>query len=201
MIAHIFTGPLNYDVSIVEDIQKDDLVIGADQGALFLLNNNIRCDIALGDFDSITETEKHQIEAYANEMITHSSIKDFTDTYLAVEEAFARNVGEIILYGGIGKRFDHSYANVKLLELGTITLKTNTELMYVLDPGSYEIENRYSYISFFALEEVKGLSLQGFFYELDNIILQTEDPLCISNQGQGTLSFSEGTLLVIHQNE
>jgi thiamine pyrophosphokinase len=71
----------------------------------------------------------------------------------------------------------------------------------MLDPGEYEIENKFKYISFFAIEDVKDLTIKGFLYELNNIDLSTEDPLCISNELEGSISFKEGLLLVIHQNE
>ena len=66
---------------------------------------------------------------------------------------------------------------------------------------SYEIENEFKYISFFAIEDVSNLTLKGFKYELKDIQLSTEDPLCISNENEGRLSFKEGLLLVVHQNE
>ena len=72
--------------------------------------------------------------------------------------------------------------------------------MYMLDPGSYEIENSFRYISFFAIEDIKDLTLKGFKYEIINVDLSTENPLCISNELQGSLNFEKGLLLVVHQN-
>ena len=70
-----------------------------------------------------------------------------------------------------------------------------------LFPSNIEIENEFKYISFFAIEDVSNFTLKGFKYELKDIQLSTEDPLCISNENEGRLSFKEGLLLVVHQNE
>lgn len=201
MTAHILLGPLDYRREILEDIAADDLVIGADVGALFLVEHDIRCDIAMGDFDSVNEADYSRIIAHACEVIEHPIRKDATDSELACDLAFARGADRIVLYGGIGGRFDHSYANVKLLERGDITIRTGRETLYVLLPGEYRIQNPHLYLSLFALDEVKHLHLREFSYELDDITLAPNDLRGISNQGSGTIEFCSGKLLVIHQSE
>ena len=124
-----------------------------------------------------------------------------TDTFIAVEEALRRGYTDITIYGGLGKRMDHSIANMLLLKLGDIKIVTENEVLYALDPNTYEINNTYEYISFFALEDIVGLTLHGFEYELNNYDLTVDDPLCVSNKGKGTVSFQEGLLLVVHQKE
>ncbi len=128
-------------------------------------------------------------------------MKDYTDTYLAVEEAIDSGYDEIIIYGGIGGRLDHTFANINLLKLGNITIKTENEIVYILKPGKYNITNDMLYISFFALEDVVDLSLRQFEYQVDKLYLDTSNPLCISNRNEGEVEFKEGLLLVIHQNE
>lgn len=197
----IFTGPKNYDINELYQRQKDDYIIGADQGAAYLAQYNLSFDLAIGDFDSTSKEDMVLIEQYAQIITKYPSQKDFTDTFLAVQEALKQGYKEIIIYGGIGKRLDHSYANIQLLRQGNITLITNHEKIYLLSPGKHTIQNNYSYISFFAIEDVINLSLTGFKYELQNVELPVGDPLCISNQKEGVVAFDLGLLLVIHQNE
>jgi len=201
MKCHIFTGPHNYNILQLFVKEEGDYVIGADQGALYLAQAKIRFDLALGDFDSVLPEDMALIQSYAKKVSRFPIKKDFTDTHLAIKEAKSRGYNEIIIYGGIGKRFDHTLANLYLLKMGNITILTNMLKMYMYKPGTYTIKNKHQYISFFALEDVKNLTLKGFLYELDNVSLSVGNPLCISNQGHGKVSFSEGELLVIHQNE
>jgi len=200
MKCKIVTGPNNYDL---KKIYEDDgtYTIGADIGAYLLAKSDIDFDLALGDFDSVTLTELDEIKLHAKEVLEYPIKKNSTDTYLAVEEALKRGYDDITIYGGLGNRIDHSLANIMLLKLGDVTIVTETEIMYVVDPGTYEINNEYDFVSFFAEEDVKQLSLKGFDYELDNYDLNVADPLCVSNRGKGTISFTEGSLLVIHQKE
>lgn len=201
MIIKIFTGPLNYSVKKVYKEENNELIIGVDSGCMHLLNSGVTPDIGIGDFDSVTDDEYKIIKSKIKNLKTFDKIKDYTDTYLAVKEALKFKHTEIIIYGGIGERIDHTFANVNLLKLGNITLVDESTQMYMLDPGIYQIDSDFKYISFFAIEDVKGLTLKGFKYELNKINLDNFDPLCISNEGSGSLEFEEGLLLVINQNE
>lgn len=201
MKCKIVTGPRNYDFQDIFINDENQFIIGADQGAMILAENGVYFDIALGDFDSVDVSDMELINHYCNEIIKYPVKKDYTDTYLAVLEAFKRGYDEIVIYGGIGRRFDHTLANIALLKLGKIEIVSNNEKIYILEPGTFDVANEHKYISFFALENVKNLALSGFEYELDGADLDAFNPLCISNKKQGTLSFDEGLLLVIHQNE
>jgi len=201
MIIKIFTPPLEKNILSLYSKDDDDFIIGVDQGAFFLTKNNIPIDLAIGDFDSVSTLELNEIEKVSKKVLKFDSDKDYTDTYLAIREALKLEHSEIIIYGGIGKRFDHSYANLNLLKLGNISIVNNDLVMYMLDPGFYDIKNTHKYISFFAIEDIVNLELKGFLYELKHDYLNTDNPLCISNEKEGTISFEEGLLLVIHQNE
>ena len=201
MIIKIFTGPNNYNISSLYNKEDNEFIIGVDIGAYLLSKNEINIDLSIGDFDSVTQGEFELIKKYSKSIKKFNEKKDYTDTYLAVQTALTMEYDEIVIYGGTGGRFDHEFANMNLLKLGKISIVSNDIMMYMLDPGSYEIENKFKYISFFAIEDVKGLTLNGFRYESNNINLSTEDPLCISNELEGSLTFKEGLILVVHQNE
>lgn len=201
MKAVIVTGP--YDPTLLEIIDVSDahLIVGADSGAFLLAQKEISFDMAIGDFDSVTKKEYSQIKDYAKEIDPYKKTKDFTDTYLAITYCLDKQADEIIVYGGIGSRLDHTYANINALTMGNITFITPTTKMYLLEAGDHTIHNTYKYISFFAFEKVKNLSIESFQYEMKNKDLDPYSSLCVSNEGQGVVSFDEGRLLVVHQNE
>ena len=201
MIVKVFAGPLNYDFSKVYKKDPEEYIVGVDQGALFLMNHNHPIDLAIGDFDSVTDKEFLEIEAYSKVTKKYRKRKDYTDLYLALEEILDLDYKKIVVYGAMGGRFDHSYANLSLLRLGSVTIETEDLIMYALSPGDHRIRNKHKYISFFALEDIENLTLRGFKYDLRNHDLYVDEPLCISNEGEGGVSFTEGLLLVIHQNE
>ena len=65
--AMIFTGgrlgPWSIDL-----IQPDDLLFGADRGALFLVQHGFRPQLSIGDFDSVTEHERELIRQSSAEI-------------------------------------------------------------------------------------------------------------------------------------
>ena len=201
MIIKIFTGPLNYSIDTIYSEDPGEYIIGVDMACSVLMENNIPIDLAIGDFDSLKGGSMNEVIDYSDRIIIFPSEKDYTDTYLAVKEALKMKHSEIVIYGGVGERFDHSLANLSLLKLGTIAICNDKETMYMLHPGSYEIESKKKYISFFAMEDVKQLDLLGFKYQQRKYDLDIDDPLCVSNVGSGTVSFEDGVLLVIEQDE
>ncbi|MCK5388524.1 MAG: thiamine diphosphokinase [Candidatus Izimaplasma sp.] len=201
MIVKIFAGPLTYDFNKLYSRDEEEYIVGVDHGALLLLQNNMKIDLAIGDFDSVTEEEYKNIEEVAVVTKKFHTRKDYTDLYLAIEDVLEIDYERIVIYGAMGGRFDHSYANFSLLRLGSISIQTEEALMYALKPGTHLIKNKYKYISFFALEDIIDLTIKDFLYEKRNFKLLVDDPLCISNEGEGVVSFSEGLLLVIHQDE
>lgn len=201
MIVKIFINPINYTLDTLYKKDDTEYLIGVDKGAFHALSYGLTLDRVIGDFDSIQKEEFDYIKRHAKTIDEHPIKKDETDSYLAIREALKLDPDEIIVYGGIGDRLDHTYANIQLLKQGDIVFVNDMTKMYVLSPGDYDINNTHKYISFFALEDVKKLSLTGFEYELNEYELDIDDPLAVSNKGQGKVSFEDGLLLVIHQNE
>ena len=197
MVVKIFTAPTNYTISRWYEKEPNEYVIAVDKGAVYAMEHRVVIDLALGDFDSVTETEQNAVEKYAKAIKIHPAEKDETDTYLAIREALMLQPEKIIVYGGIGERFDHTYANMLLMKLADVTFITDTTMATVFAPGTYTIENPFNNASFFALETVHKLTLKGFRYAVNDYTLAVDDPLCISNEGSGTLQFLEGLMLVI----
>lgn len=201
MIIKIFASPTNYSLSTLYKKEKNEYTIGVEKGAYYALKYGIALDLALGDFDSVTETEKAYIKTHAKSMDEHAIRKDKTDSDLAITEALKHSPSRIIMYGGVGTRMDHTYGNITFLKRGNITIMNDDVKMYVLNSGTYGITHSHDYISFFAVEPIKNLTLKGFSFELESYNLDVDDPLCISNQGQGVVSFKEGRLLVIQSDD
>ncbi|GLX68106.1 thiamine diphosphokinase [Paenibacillus glycanilyticus] len=193
-------------------ISPGDRLIGADRGALFLVQQGYKPDLALGDFDSVTSDELALIQANSGETITYDPIdKDYTDTELAFRYALDKNPAEIRMLGALGTRFDHSLANVHLLKLAlekgipaSITDAHNT--ISLAEEGVTSLQhNDYSHVSLLPLsEEVTGITLRGFAYPLHEATLRIGQSLGISNilaEPVGTITVRTGTLLVIQSKD
>lgn len=189
--------------NINKEFLEDSYIIGVDKGAYIAAINNIKMDIAIGDFDSIQPEMMTIIEKYSKKIIKLNSIKDFTDTNEAL--GLCDSNDDIYILGGIqGKRIEHFYANI-------IELKNNSNLKMIDDYSLIETKSQsfiprsdYKYISFFSIENESIISLRGFSYNLNDYLLKENDPLCISNEINSLNPYVEikkGRLLVIYTKE
>ena len=185
-----------------------DIWIGADRGAWFLYSHGFQMDYAVGDFDSL-ETEKRKI---LTKQVPHMDVypieKDKTDIEIALLKALQLQPNKIYLFGVTGGRLDHELINIQLLH----TIIAKNIKGYIVDihnkmsltkPGKHIVnhDENYPYISFIPFTSlVKGLTLQGFYYPLENETIEWGSTLCISNKlvaNSGTSSYKEGILLCI----
>lgn len=201
----IFTGGVINDLSFIDSeklVRENDLIICADSGYIYAEKLNIVPDIILGDFDSYSGNFPDGAE-----ICRSIPEKDDTDTMLAVKTALSRGCNEITLYGALGKRFDHAYANIQTL----IYAYENSCKMLILDSEN-EItvqgagESRYKkregwYFSVFALTETaEVVKFSGVKYPLENFNLKTDFPIGVSNEIEGdeaVLNIKNGLVLIV----
>lgn len=100
----------------IDSFQMDfDLFIGVDRGSLFLIEQGIYPDLAVGDFDSVSEKELALICSQSKEVLQVQPEKDDTDLELAVKAVFARYPrAQVTIFGAFGGRLDHTLANIFL---------------------------------------------------------------------------------------
>ncbi len=190
-----------------------DLLIGADRGALFLIQHGLIPDLALGDFDSITEQERALVEQTAVTTEQFDPVmKDYSDTELAFLRAAQMAPAEIHIVGALGTRFDHSLANVHLLRKALaldIPCRIIDEYnMIQLTDDELSISNpdgRFTYVSLLPLSTtVNGVTLEGFQYPLHDATLEIGQSLAVSNALRapiGRIRISNGLLLVIQSRD
>lgn len=167
------------DVGQVKDQSID--YIGVDHGITHLIHQGIKPIKAIGDMDSIVD--KHLLD----DLDTHlySSIKDDTDTALAIRYAIEQGYDEIDLYGVTQRRMDHFMAVIALLEKFQdvhIVIYDEWNKIQVLKAGKHQMmRDDYHYFSIFAFDQ-SFITLTDCHYPLDHYLLCRCDPLCVSNQ-------------------
>ncbi|MBK5251111.1 MAG: thiamine diphosphokinase [Peptostreptococcaceae bacterium] len=160
-----------------------DLIIAADGGFNHLKNAMITPDVLLGDFDSIEKLP----ESKSFEILTFPKEKDFTDIELAVEYAIDRGCDSICLAGATGSRMDHSIANVfllrKLYESGIESeIVDEHHKMFLINGHKTLYGFEGSLLSLLPLDPiVRGVTLKGFEYPLENASIRMGDTIGMSN--------------------
>ena len=185
-------------------INKEDIVIAADSGIINTQKLNIKPDYIIGDFDSLGYTPTDY------NTIVHPVEKDDTDMMLAVKLGLEKGYKKFRIFGGIGGRLDHTYANIQTASYvaengGNAIFYGDNENLTVLKNNqiTFEKENKGN-ISIFALEECQKVNIKCTYYELNNGKLSINFPLGTSNKfnnNKATISVENGKLLIIWERQ
>lgn len=90
-----------------------DAYVGVDGGCLKLLEQGLPLDIAVGDFDSVSETDLNKIRTQAKQVVQSVPEKNDTDLELALKAVFeAYPEAAVTVYGAFGGRLDHFLSNI-----------------------------------------------------------------------------------------
>lgn len=182
-------------------IGEGDMVIAADAGYKTLVRLGVKIDRVVGDFDSLGEVPVHPgVEV-------HPAEKDETDMMLAVRTALAAGYREIRIYGGLGGRLDHSFANLQTLgylarqgargwligEGLAVTAVADGELRFS--------EKAEGIVSVFSADGTAyGVTLDGLKYPLNDYTMTSMNPIGVSNEFikvPSRIRVREGILLVM----
>ena len=209
MKAFIYTGGKIYPENITERPKPEDIKIAADAGVLNAKLLGVTVDVALGDFDSLGD-KLSEIPEKA-EKVTVPCEKDETDTQLAVNEALKRGAEEIVIIGGLDGRLDHTLSNIAILEamnemrIPTVIANGQNRVRYIKSTSTLIAKSGYRYMSLIAAEEtVKGVSVEGCKYPLDNARLTNKFQFAVSNEITGNcalVSVRKGGLYIIESRD
>lgn len=203
--AVIITSYIDYPLDIKSEISYDNILICTDGGYDIALKYDLRPDLLLGDFDSITSDLPKDIPIQR-----FNPEKDFTDLELALKKALEIGVSNVKILGGIGGRLDHTVANLQILagyasKFQSLVIKDgrNTCSAHTGNPDKTIIipEESGCYLSLFSLsEKCTGVNIEGVKYPLTDHTLTSTFPLGVSNEfkeKKAVLSFENGILLLI----
>lgn len=101
--------------SDVASVPAGTPVIAADSGVDHAHALGLVVDVAVGDFDSVTDEGLARAVAEGAMVERHPVAKDATDLELALDAALALGPARVHLLGGHGGRLDHLFANALLL--------------------------------------------------------------------------------------
>lgn len=206
MVALIIANGDDVDKTSFENMNID-YVICADGGLEKAEKLQVFPDLILGDFDSV---HGDVLEKYkkSSEIMKYPAEKDFTDMELSIEIAVKKGFRDIVLVGATGgPRLDHSLANMMLLEkyykigINIIIVDNYNKIQIISDNCNMLLENkRETFVSLIPLtEEINGLTLEGFKYPLDRVVVKRGSTLCVSNEiisDKGRIILERGTALL-----
>lgn len=193
------------DYSPIPDTITYDYVIACDHGYSNALKLNITPNLIMGDFDSY---QGDSTKDFGNiPVMRYDVMKDDSDTMLAIKKAISLGYEKIIIVCALGGRMDHTYANIQSMAYaasnGThCTIISQNEYLQTFTGPMVELKKREGYsLSLFSLSDsCEGLTIKGAKYNADNITLNNNFPLGLSNEWASenvVLSMESGILLII----
>lgn len=200
----IFAGGIITDTGAIdaEKIKSANYIICADRGYIYAEKLGIKPDLIVGDFDSYDGVLPENTEIFRS-----VPEKDDTDTLLAVKKAISAGCDEITLYGGLGGRFDHAFANLQTIvyayERGCkMTIADSNNELTAVGAGEYHLKKHSGfYISLFSLTEKAMIDdWSGVKYPLENYEMSQGFPIGVSNEitaDEAVLRISSGIVLIV----
>ncbi len=201
-------GALNDDDHIEEIIRPDDVIFAADGGVLHCLRLNLVPEKVVGDFDSLEKEDIAKLEARGVALSRHPRRKDETDLKLALDRAMERDPDSILIFGGLGARWDMSLSNLLLLtqsdfSASSIQFIHEHQTLSLLQAGhTINVEGELGdTISLIPLcGDARGITTQGLEYILDDGTLHFGSSRGVSNviRAEGaSIELKEGLLLIV----
>ncbi len=193
-------GPVSDYEFISSVVDKNAFILCADGGLEHCLKCGISPDVVIGDMDS------YGGEVNENILMKYPVEKDDTDTALCIKYAIEKGYKEIEVFGAIGARFDHSFANVQLLlyckEKGVNCRLRDKETVFAVHNESVKMKiEKGTTVSIFSISvKAKNVTLKGLKYPLERATLNSNFPLGVSNvsiSDEIEITVEEGTLLVV----
>ncbi len=184
---------------VLEDF---DIIICADGGANKLKKTGIKPGYIIGDLDSINSSN-HSFFKKSNTKIIKDTNQDKTDLELAIELAETLSPSEITIFGAIGKRIDHTLANLYCLDKINPDIKSkivDNHCVIELVTKDTEINgSKNDIISVIPISDVTNLNYDGFKWNVKNLDTKA-GWFGLSNKlekNKANISFSKGKILIV----
>jgi thiamine pyrophosphokinase len=178
----------NISEILLSRIQNADYVIGVDRAAYVLLKHGIIPDVSIGDFDSVTQKEVDEIKKYSKQTIEFPVKKDSTDLELAINHAISLHPHEVLIFGAIGTRLDHSFVALQLLEkfvgsgISAVIRNEKNECALCTFKYIFERNDSFKYFSILPVTDTIYVTITGGLYPLKHALIQRGSSLGISNE-------------------
>jgi thiamine pyrophosphokinase len=189
----VLIGGKSPDYKLVKhEIETADIIIAADSGLEYAVNNKIHVDYIVGDMDSIEN--KKLLDKFPSDIIeVYPEEKDETDTEIGIRALQQLGADQITIIGGGGGRLDHLIGILTLFERKNPPHKWvnhSYQVIAIFDTLEADVEEG-EIISFFPLGcNPCTMKSTGLKWNLDGLTWRRGD-MGISNVAVGKKVFVE----------
>lgn len=185
-----------------------DLLMGIDGGGKPLVDLGYQPQILLGDFDSLPRTYRESLVTNGVELLTYQPEKDWTDLEIGLNYLLSRGYDELLVFGALGGRLDHTLANLSLLYK---VKQAGIELVLIGDEQAVTLLSAQEKIRIFPFPNghfsllpypstARGVTIDGAKYPLDRATLELGSTRGVHNEflaAPAEVKVEEGSVLVL----
>lgn len=141
------------------------------------------------------------------EFIVLPKEKDDTDTLFAAKTGLSKGFREFLILGALGKRMDHSLANLAMLgflsqkKAKAILVDDYSEIQVICSAESTTVQDHFPYFSLLAVfGTVDGVTISNAKFPIQHATITPYNPYAVSNEplkGGAVISVKQGNLLLI----
>ena len=178
-------------------------VYAVDAGFAHLEKAGFSPDMAIGDFDSLGYVPK------CRRVVSLPVEKDKSDLEVAMDRVKMRRYDEVVIYGALGGRLDHTIANLQMCArfaeegIDVTFVADDYAIRILVGPDVFELPllEKGTVSVFSATAESYGVIERGMHYSIDDDTLTNRTTWGLSNELEGreaAVAVEEGTLYVFY---
>ena len=193
--------------SVRHQLPPHVVVIAADSGVDQAHRLGLDVDVAIGDFDSVTEAGLDRARRRGAQISRHPVAKDATDFELALDAAVQLGVSAAAIVGGEGGRLDHLIANALVMAspryaaLRLVAIGSDGSRLHVVRGAARLSGEPGELVTLLAVNgPATGVSTDGLLYALTGATLEPGSSWGVSNRlvtDEAHVSVESGVVLAI----
>lgn len=195
---------------ILNELKDSSYKICVDGASEYMKSFGIIPDLIVGDLDSMHKDTKKYFQKMEVEFLEFNPKKNKTDTEIAVDIAVEKKFEEVIFYGALGRRIDHTLGNLGMLYYShkkglKASIKDEKNQIWICESElkiSGEVGDLLSVIPY--KNDLIGITLQGLEYPLEDFTMECGSSRGISNvflKDEASVKLKRGIALVIKSKE
>jgi len=182
--------------------KKSSFIICADGGANDIIKTSIKPDIIIGDLDSIKKKVLKYYKKQGSEIVKIEE-QDTTDFEKSLKYCVENELGNILVFGAISRRPDHTLNNFSILKryyhkLDVKMIDKRFEILFIRNNIEFDYKKDII-ISLMPLPLAKGITTSGLQYKLEDEDLEfgvREGTLNKATSDKILINFNSGDLLL-----
>jgi thiamine pyrophosphokinase len=192
---------------LLAGLAPPSLVVAADSGIDQAHRLGLVVDVAVGDFDSVSDDGLARAVAQGASIHRHPAAKAATDMVLALDVALERGCRDVLVVGGAGGRLDHLLANALVMaspRFAPLRLRSvgpDGSRLHVVRGEVTLVGQVGEYVSLLPLHgPASGVRTTGLRYALDGQRLDAGTSRGVSNEltsPTATVAVDDGVLLAV----